>query len=127
METFFSAQGRIGRRTFFFRRMGIMVGYFATCAAISMAVNFFSADSGKATALVGLLLIPFAIIDILQAIKRSHDINRSGWYVLLTCIPLAGIVAGIPLLFVKGTAGPNRFGSDPLGYSGLSLTDSYVA
>ncbi len=28
METFFSAQGRIGRRTFFFRRMGIMVGYF---------------------------------------------------------------------------------------------------
>ena len=127
MDNFFSAQGRIGRRTFFFRRMGILVSYFVTCAGIGATLNFFSADSNTATALVGLLFIPFAIADILQAIKRCHDINRSGWYVLLTCIPVAGIVAGIPLLFVKGTAGPNRFGSDPLGYSGLSLTDSYVA
>ncbi len=126
MDNFLSAQGRIRRRTFFFRRVGIMVGYFVTSAAIAATLNFLSADSDTATALVSALLILFAIADVLQAIKRCHDINRSGWYVLLTCIPLAGIVAAIPLIFVKGTSGPNRFGTDPLRYS-LSLTDNYVA
>lgn len=127
MDDFFSAQGRIGRRTFFARRMGILIGYFAACFAVSFTVSFLDSSARSDTAgivAVG-LLIPFAIADLLQAIKRCHDINYTGWYVLLTCVPLVGIIAAIPLLLVKGTSGPNRFGGDPLGY--VSLTNSYAS
>jgi len=40
------------------------------------------------------------------AIRRMHDVNKSGWFCL---IPLYNIV----LLITAGTTGPNRFGPDP--------------
>ena len=52
-------------------------------------------------------------------IKRLHDRNKSAWY-----IPLFYIlwIIGLVWIFVelggmKGTEGPNRFGSDPLEHS----------
>ena len=53
--------------------------------------------------------------------RRLHDIDKSGawWFIWLSCV-------GIIVLFVwsvtKGTAGPNRFGPDPLG-SGEALPE----
>lgn len=79
------------------------------------------------------LLIIFALLFILfclactvftlpQAIKRLHDLNKSGWHLLFLLtilIPLIGklfILAFALYLFIaEGTAGPNRFGPDPLG------------
>ncbi len=47
------------------------------------------------------------------AVRRLHDIDRTGWWILI-----AFTVIGIILLIVwfcqRGTAGPNRFGPDPL-------------
>ena len=38
------------------------------------------------------------------SIRRMHDQNRSGWWIL---VPLVG---AIMIMFIGGTAGPNRFG-----------------
>lgn len=85
------------------------------------------------------MLVP----NIAVAVRRMHDIDRSGWYILLPAVPvfvaivamaggaatgnmammilagvagLAALVCGI-LVFVwyctNGTPGPNRFGDDP--------------
>jgi uncharacterized membrane protein YhaH (DUF805 family) len=77
------------------------------------------------------------------AIKRLHDHDKSGWYVLLYFFvpglfqavaekagptqPLAivvyiagaalGIWATVELGFLRGTVGPNRYGPDPLDRS----------
>ena len=48
-------------------------------------------------------------------IKRLHDLDRPGWHWWLLSIPLYNMYLGLVLLFSKGTDGPNRFGSDPLG------------
>ena len=48
-------------------------------------------------------------------IKRLHDLDRPGWHWWLLMIPLYNMYLGLVLLFSKGTDGPNRFGSDPLG------------
>lgn len=45
-------------------------------------------------------------------VRRLHDTDKSGWWVLLSFIPLGGLV----LLFfavTEGTNGPNRYGPDP--------------
>lgn len=55
------------------------------------------------------LLLP----NITVAIRRLHDIDRTGWWLLLSFT-----IIGIPVLLwwdcVKGTDGPNRYGPDPL-------------
>ena len=42
------------------------------------------------------------------SIRRMHDQDRSGWWILC---PIANII----FLFIDGTPGPNRFGPDPKG------------
>ena len=47
-------------------------------------------------------------------VRRLHDTNRSGWWVLILLIPLVGMIWMIVLLCLRGTSGQNRFGEDPL-------------
>jgi len=48
------------------------------------------------------------------AIRRLHDLDRSGWWILLALIPIIGFVILIIWFCTKGTEGPNRFGPDRL-------------
>ena len=48
------------------------------------------------------------------AIRRLHDLDRSGWWILLGLIPLVGIIVLLIWYCSKGTDGPNRFGQDRL-------------
>ena len=43
---------------------------------------------------------------IAVSIRRMHDVNKSGWYIL---IPIYNLI----LYFTAGTDGPNQYGSDP--------------
>lgn len=54
------------------------------------------------------------IIPLISAgVRRLHDTDRSGWMYLLSIIPLVNLYL-LYLLIIKGTAGANRFGDDPL-------------
>ena len=46
--------------------------------------------------------------------RRLHDIDRTGWWLLIGFIPLIGLIVLIVFFASKGTPGPNRFGTDPL-------------
>jgi uncharacterized membrane protein YhaH (DUF805 family) len=59
---------------------------------------------------VNLLLV---VPGFLMALRRWHDFNWSGWWVLLHIIPGVNFVALGIEFFVPGTVGPNRFGLDP--------------
>lgn len=79
------------------------------------------------------------------AVRRLHDINKSGWYLLLPVAPYILIILGVVLkgatiilsiiggltvlglaillivwLATEGTSGENQYGPDPKG------TDSYI-
>lgn len=45
-------------------------------------------------------------------VRRMHDQDKSGWFVLLGLVPFGGIILLIFML-IEGTPGPNRFGPDP--------------
>jgi uncharacterized membrane protein YhaH (DUF805 family) len=47
-------------------------------------------------------------------VKRWHDLDNSGWMVLLNLTIIALPIVLIILGCVRGTAGPNKYGSDPL-------------
>ena len=44
-------------------------------------------------------------------IRRLHDVDKSGWWLLLMLVPLANFYAMYLIWFKKGTEGSNRFGA----------------
>ena len=72
----------------------------------------FNAQGGIITMLVGLaMLIP----GIAVAVRRMHDQDKSGWWLLIGLVPIIGGIWLIVLYCTEGTRGPNRFGPDPKG------------
>lgn len=65
--------------------------------------------------LTKLIFVMIAIIYSLSLMtRRFHYINRSGWWSIAGLIPLLNVIAGLILLFKKGTVGDNKYGEDPL-------------
>lgn len=44
------------------------------------------------------------------AVRRLHDTDRSGWWVLIALIPVIGSVVLLVFFVLPSTPGPNRFG-----------------
>lgn len=61
-------------------------------------------------ALVGaaMLLPTMAVI-----VRRLHDIDRSGWFLLALIVPVAGFYVLYFLVRQPGTPGANRYGAEP--------------
>jgi len=51
---------------------------------------------------------------IAAGVRRLHDIDRTGWWLLLWLVPLIGWIILIVWHATPGTKGDNRFGPDPL-------------
>lgn len=50
------------------------------------------------------------IYQVMIGVKRLHDIDRSGWELLVAFVPLVGLVIALPMLFRKGAEGNNKYG-----------------
>lgn len=99
----FSPQGRIGRLRYLVYAYGI-----SYAISLIMAVVM-AAAPGMATPVTVLGYLLMLVSIILIGMKRSHDMNWSGWTVLLTLIPFVALI----WLFKAGTDGANRFGNPP--------------
>ena len=70
---------------------------------------------------LGILAIVLLILWVLATfipnlavqVRRFHDQDKSGWFVLLGLIPYLGGLIIIVFMVLEGTAGANRFGPDP--------------
>lgn len=49
------------------------------------------------------------------AVRRLHDQDKSGWFLLLNFVPYLGGLVVLILMSLDGTSGRNRFGEDPKG------------
>jgi len=56
--------------------------------------------------ILGVYVLAVMLPGMAVAVRRMHDTNHSGWFLL---VPLYNLI----LMFTEGTAGENRFGSDP--------------
>jgi uncharacterized membrane protein YhaH (DUF805 family) len=58
--------------------------------------------------MLGLLLPSLA-----AGVRRLHDTDRSGWWLLIALVPLVGAIVLLVFWVLEGTRGDNRFGPDP--------------
>ncbi|BAN46298.1 DUF805 domain-containing protein [Metapseudomonas resinovorans] len=105
-----STTGRIGRVRYLGWSMGLLLAFLPIGALIagSMAVS---------TTLSGLLVIAacvaLMVVSLFIGVQRIHDMGWSGWLWLLNLVPVVGSVFALLMLFMPGTAGPNRYGPPP--------------
>lgn len=74
-------------------------------------VTFITSSSVATVIVLGLVLL----LLVLQCIRRLHDRNYSGWWLLAVLIPVAGGLWLVwQLALRRGVAQDNRWGKDPL-------------
>jgi len=108
-QIFLGLQGRLSRRQFWLYGVAALLGLSVLGHAL---LGIAQVREQTADLLVNLLLVWPALA---VSVKRWHDRDKSGWWVLLNLVPVIGwLWALIDNGFLRGTDGPNRFGADPL-------------
>lgn len=107
-EILFSFNGRIPRKTYWFSVLGMIAASFV----LMFIAALLSGGSESAISIIMLILyVPLIWCSLAIQIKRWHDRNKSGWWVLIGFVPvIGGIWALIENGFLAGNAGENRFG-----------------
>ena len=62
--------------------------------------------------IVALGALGFILPSLAAGVRRLHDVDKSGWFLLLGLIPIVGLVL-LYFLVIPGTPGDNRFGAPP--------------
>ncbi|TNE44449.1 MAG: DUF805 domain-containing protein [Sphingomonadales bacterium] len=76
--------------------------------------NLGAGASHQGGPLIGLFALGTFIPSLAVAVRRLHDSNRSGWWLLLAFFPVIGTLWLFILMIIGGTRGPNCFGPDPV-------------
>jgi uncharacterized membrane protein YhaH (DUF805 family) len=133
LNLLFSFEGRINRAKYWLAAVTWIVAWVIVVAVVG-ASGFSTVGLG----LFILLLIPSCISGFAIGIKRLHDRDKSGWWLLFFYLgpnvlsAVAGVAGPFRWIFLlasfavsvwmivelgclRGTAGPNKYGPDPLG------------
>jgi len=60
-------------------------------------------------AISGIAAICLWLIGLSLLVRRLHDIDKSGWFVLIGLVPFAGPIVLLVFTLLEGTPGPNRY------------------
>jgi uncharacterized membrane protein YhaH (DUF805 family) len=105
-KIWFSFEGRVSRKVFWLYGLLLLIPVYLI-AGVAFAI------SAKLGLIVAIPLYIVAVwVGFAIQIKRWHDRDKSGWWMLLSLIPLVNIWAFIETGFLRGTEGENRFGGD---------------
>jgi uncharacterized membrane protein YhaH (DUF805 family) len=99
-------EGRAGRAEYWW--------FFLANFLISLVLQALGRGA-SALALVSLLYsLALFIPGLAVAVRRLHDTDKSGWWILISLIPLVGIIVLIVFLATDGDQGANQYGNpDP--------------
>ena len=71
--------------------------------------------------LTAIFLLGIIVPSIAVQVRRFHDQDKSGWFVLLALIPFLGGLIVLVFMCLEGTKGANRFGPDPKDPAGTEV------
>lgn len=103
--------GRARRKEYWMFFLFNMV--FATVALlIDIAVGTANLDSGSGL-FQGIYSLVVLIPGLALAVRRLHDVGKSGWMLLIALIPLIGAIWLLVLMVTDSKEGTNKWGENP--------------
>ncbi len=110
MPSMFQMKGRIGRVRYIGYAMGMTIIFGLVMALVMGLLTMLSPTLG----LVGMVLyIPMLVLGVILAIRRFHDLGKSGWFALLIIIPIVNFFVSLWLIFGAGSPAANGYGLPP--------------
>lgn len=99
--------GRANRKQFWLYALWLIVVY--------MVIGVVAAVLGEkaGNAIIVLVWLALIVPNLAMIVRRLHDTDRSGWWVLISLLPLIGGLILFVFELLPGTPGENRFGSQP--------------
>jgi uncharacterized membrane protein YhaH (DUF805 family) len=98
--------GRAGRPAFWW--------WFLFGILVSIGANIIDAILGTWGVVSGLAALALLLPNLSVAIRRLHDTDHSGWWVLIGLIPIIGWIVLLIFYLREGDAGENRYGPPPV-------------
>lgn len=86
---------------------------------ISIVLAFFDGITGtfsEATGmglLSGIYALAVLIPSLAVSVRRLHDTDRSGWWLLIALVPLIGAIVLLVFLVLDSNPGQNQYGANP--------------
>ncbi len=114
-ERWYWIEGRIGRRTWVLRFVGMLAVMFTLVFLPLLVLGDRPPEDMRAT--IGCSAIPviFAcvVFRFVQDVKRLHDLGQPGWFLFCAFIPVINLIYVVILAFQDGQPHRNAFGPDP--------------
>ena len=63
--------------------------------------------------LSGIYGLAILIPSLAVTVRRLHDTDRSGWWILIALVPLIGTIVILVFALLEGTPGSNQYGPNP--------------
>lgn len=100
--------GRANRPEFWWYQLINLIIYVAILLVVTVAVGY---STGRIVASLYSLAVLLPGLGV--GIRRLHDTDRSGWWIVIGIIPVIGAIVLIVFTASAGTPGPNRYGPSP--------------
>ena len=111
LSKYFQISGRARRKEYWLFVLLVFLLSFVTLFIDMMLIGSGIASYEFASIITNIFLI---IPSITVLIRRLHDIERSGWWILLILIPFLGAIVLFIFTLLRGTDGDNEYGEDPI-------------
>lgn len=79
----------------------------------SIVLGFVDGMIGTAGVLGLIYSLAILIPALAVSVRRLHDTNRSGWWLLIGLIPIVGVIVLIVFFVTDGDPGDNEYGANP--------------
>ncbi len=122
-KNYLTFSGRLNRKKYFMQIFTVGVVFGLAVAILSFIVGTYISAYGDNSSLSNVNELCILFLAILSSpfiaslyIRRLHDFNFKGWWMIIGLILIfpIPIIFSLCLLSIKGTNGENRFGKDPL-------------
>jgi uncharacterized membrane protein YhaH (DUF805 family) len=80
---------------------------------VSIVASMIDAAIGTWGVFTGLAGLALLLPNISVSIRRLHDTNRTGWWILIGLIPLIGFIVLLIFYLEQGDEGENEYGPPP--------------
>lgn len=113
LRKYFVFQGRARRKEYWFFWLFNTI-FLAILSVLDNSTGTFNPDSGYGL-LSGIYSLVVFIPSLAVSVRRLHDTSRSGWWLLISLIPLIGFIVLLIFMLQNSTPGQNQYGANPKG------------
>ncbi|MBT9538410.1 DUF805 domain-containing protein [Thiobacillus sp.] len=106
-------KGRARRKEYWFFILFNLIAS-VVLTAIDFMTGLLDAELGIGL-LSGLYSLAVLVPSLAVTVRRLHDTDRSGWWLLIGLVPLLGAIVLLVFMLLDGTPGDNQHGANPKG------------